>query len=78
VPADTVTKYTLSRLILAAAGREDVTVVPTATGTAVNRILATSYPDANERLWGEAGYDGIPTIGQLVEGLYATSIQRST
>lgn len=72
VPADTVTKLELATAVLVAAGRDDVTVEPTTTGTGVNRILATNDPDTNSRLWSDAGYDAVPTIGSLISTLFDT------
>jgi dTDP-4-dehydrorhamnose reductase len=69
VPADVVSKDELSRVILTAYGRTGVSVVPTATGTGINRTLSTLRPDVNEGLWRDAGYSTIPTVAELVVDL---------
>jgi dTDP-4-dehydrorhamnose reductase len=69
VPADSVNKYELSRMILERYGRRDVTVLPKETGTPVNRVLSTVHPVVNARLWADAGYAAVPSIEQLVQGL---------
>ena len=69
VPADAVNKYELSRMILETFGRRDVSVLPKETGTPVNRVLSTVHPGVNARLWADAGYEAIPSIEQLVQGL---------
>jgi len=75
VPADSVDKDTLSRLILSAYGREDVTVVPVTTGSPVDRTLSTNRPDVNDSLWRAAGYDTPPTIEQMVRTLASASTE---
>ena len=69
IPADEVTKSELSSLILAAFDRQDVTVVPTVTGDAVDRTLATRDPDLNARHWRLAGFAEPPTVAQMVAAL---------
>jgi dTDP-4-dehydrorhamnose reductase len=69
VPADSVNKYELSRMILETFGRRDVSVLPKETGSPVNRVLSTIDPGVNARLWADAGYEAIPSIEQLVQGL---------
>jgi dTDP-4-dehydrorhamnose reductase len=69
VPADSVNKYELTRMILEAYGRRDVSVLPTETGTPVNRVLSTVDPVVNARLWADAGYGAVPSIEQLVQEL---------
>ncbi|AAT88489.1 dTDP-4-dehydrorhamnose reductase [Leifsonia xyli subsp. xyli str. CTCB07] len=78
VPADSVDKDALSRLILSAYGREDVSVVPVETGTPVDRTLTTIHPDVNAALWRDAGYDEIPTIETMVRTLASESIERDS
>jgi len=69
VPSDAVNKYELTRMILEAYGRRDVSVLPVQTGDPVNRVLSTSHTGVNARLWTDAGYVAIPSIGQLVQEL---------
>lgn len=71
VPADVVTKLELSKVILNAYGRTDVTVVKTAPDIAIDRTLSTVRPDINARLWADAGYSDIPTVEQMVLDLAA-------
>lgn len=78
VPADSVDKDELSRLILAAYGRDDVTVVPIETGAPVDRTLSTVHPAVNEKLWRQAGYSQIPTIEHMVRTLASASIERDS
>ena len=69
VPADSMNKSDLSRLILDVFGRKDVTVVPTVTGRPVNRTLSTNDDRTNAVLWRLAGMDHAPTIAQMVAQL---------
>ncbi|MEB0201773.1 SDR family oxidoreductase [Cryobacterium sp. 5I3] len=69
VPADVVDKRTLSELILDAYGKRDISVRATATGHAVDRTLATTFPETNARLWDDGGYGTIPTIKFMVGDL---------
>ncbi len=66
VPADSVDKDALVRLIASHEGRADLQIVAKKSGRAVDRTLATEQPDFNEKLWAAAGYSPIPTIAQLV------------
>ncbi|MDQ0613795.1 dTDP-4-dehydrorhamnose reductase [Microbacterium sp. W4I4] len=69
VPADSVSKYELLGLILRTFGRDDIEVVPTETGSPVNRTLASSDPARNEALWAAGGYTVLPTIADMVKDL---------
>ena len=73
VPDGLVSKDELSRIILAAYGRTDVTVTPTATGHAIDRTLATVFPDVNSQLWHDAGYTSIPSVEHMVYDLVRDS-----
>ena len=66
VPGSTVTKAELVQLILDAYGRDDVTVLPTETGTPVDRTLGTNFAHDVSRLWQDAGYAQSPPIKQMV------------
>jgi dTDP-4-dehydrorhamnose reductase len=66
VPADSVNKDALVRLIASHESREDLQISATKSGKAVDRTLATVNPDFNQKLWAAAGYLAIPTIAQLV------------
>lgn len=73
VPSGLVSKDELSRIILAAYGRTGVTVTPTETGHAIDRTLATVFPDVNARLWKDAGYASIPSVEHMVYDLVRES-----
>lgn len=47
----------------------DRDVVPCEDTKSVNRVLATFYHLANIKLWDAAGYEGAPTIDEMVEEL---------
>lgn len=66
VPADSIDKDALVRLIASHEGRADLQIVAKKSGKAVDRTLATEQPDFNQKLWAAAGYSSIPTIAQLV------------
>lgn len=66
-PRDIVTKDQLVRLIALRLERQDLVVNPVAAPSLVERSLMTSFPDLNSRLWGDAGYEKIPSIRELVE-----------
>ncbi len=72
IPADTVTKFELSEMILREFGRQGIVVESFETGNAVDRVLATSSPDTNLRFWRDAGYSAVPSVGQLVAELAQT------
>jgi dTDP-4-dehydrorhamnose reductase len=69
VPADIVTKYELSRIILDVFDRPRVAVKETTTSHPIDRTLATEHPDVNARLWRDAGYAEPPLIAQMVREL---------
>ncbi|MEO8261268.1 MAG: sugar nucleotide-binding protein [Pseudolysinimonas sp.] len=69
VPADTINKSELSRLVLDHFDRQDVTVEPTVTGHWVDRTLATQHADVNRQLWSLAGFSTPPTIADMVSAL---------
>ena len=69
VPGDWITKADLLSLMLAAFGRTDVDVERVSASHAVDRRLATRYPDVNHQLWTAAGYPDPPRIGDMVREL---------
>ncbi len=73
VPADSVSKFELSGMILREFGVRGVAVEPVVTGSSVNRVLATDDADRNARLWRDAGYASPPSIVQLVTELADTT-----
>jgi dTDP-4-dehydrorhamnose reductase len=71
VPADSVSKYDLLRLVAAAVGRDDLEIEP-GTGPAPNdRTLKTRHPEYQQRLWAAAGYDRAPAIAEMVTQMAA-------
>jgi dTDP-4-dehydrorhamnose reductase len=73
VPSGDVTKYELLQLFAEHFGRDDITIHATEAETVVDRRLQTVQPDANDRLWQAAGYDGPPTIAEMVAELSRAS-----
>ncbi|MET0316238.1 MAG: SDR family oxidoreductase [Rhodococcus fascians] len=71
VPSSVLDKATLCRVIVEAYGR-DLEVVPVATGAPIDRSISTLSPQINARLWADAGYDGIPSVEQMVHDLVRT------
>jgi dTDP-4-dehydrorhamnose reductase len=71
VPGDTVSKAELCSLILDAWGRRDVSVEPRATGSPINRILATERTEVVSRLWKDAGYPAAPNIADMIRDMNA-------
>ena len=69
IPADSVTKAELLRLILAEFGREDVTVRPVPSGKPADPTLTTAHPDAVAGLWRAAGWTEAPTVAAMVAEL---------
>ena len=69
VPADQVSKHDLIQLIARRLNRIDLSFTPTTTAVGVDRTLATANPDANQRLWTNAGFDSVPTVAHLVESM---------
>jgi dTDP-4-dehydrorhamnose reductase len=71
VPRDTVTKAALLRQFARAFGREDITVHDCEAPVAVNRVLETSDPSTNRRLWEAAGHPSPPGIEEMMTELAA-------
>lgn len=69
VPADTVSKEDLVRMVLHAIGREDVQVDSHMTSPSIDRTLKTENEDVNLGLFHLGGYDAIPNIHEMVAGL---------
>lgn len=68
VPADTVTKAELLRII-AEAYDKDIKVTDVEAEETIDRTLSTNNPELNAQIWKAAGYDEIPTIKQMVQEL---------
>jgi dTDP-4-dehydrorhamnose reductase len=73
VPADLVSKYDLLKLIGAINDRGDITVEPFENEIGVDRTLNTNSPQFNETLWSWAGYEGIPSIQEMITEMDLTS-----
>ena len=66
VTTGSVNKNELVNLIAANAGRNDLQIVPTSSGKAVDRTLTTNDPAFNAKLWAAAGRANVPTVAELV------------
>lgn len=69
VPADVVTKDELLRQFARAYGREDVTIRPGPSPSAVDRTIATVDPARSAALWRAAGEASPPRIEELVQAM---------
>ncbi len=69
VPADTVSKFELVKMIAEKAGRTDLTINPVETSNPVDRTLITNNPEMNLRLWSLAGYAQPPSIQEMINAL---------
>jgi dTDP-4-dehydrorhamnose reductase len=69
VPHDTVSKAELLTYAVKSFGRSDLTVRHRPAEIAVDRRLATAYPDVNARLWKAAGYARPLAISEMVSEL---------
>ena len=67
VPADSVSKAELVRLIAKRTGRPDLNIVPQIMPNPIDRTLKTMYKERNEALWKAAGFYRIPTIAEMIE-----------
>ena len=72
LPQDSTSKSELVTLIAKYLGRSDIKVIPTATGSNINRTLGTNFPAKNKGFWQAAGYDASPTIEQMVSEVIAS------
>jgi dTDP-4-dehydrorhamnose reductase len=72
LPQDSATKCELVALIAKNLGRSDIEVIPTATGSNINRTLDTRNPAKNKTLWRSAGYESPPSIAQMVSEVIAS------
>jgi dTDP-4-dehydrorhamnose reductase len=66
VPADRVSKYELLQQILARCERTDVRVIPTVSGVAVDRTLASNDNHRNLNLWANTSYSRAPKIAEMI------------
>jgi dTDP-4-dehydrorhamnose reductase len=66
VPADTVSKYELIKIIAREFGRTDLEIQEFVAENPINRTLVTIQPARNLYMWQEAGYNKVPTIQEMV------------
>jgi len=66
IPSEYVTKYGLLLLLAEAYQRSDISIQPVEAEHFCSRKLGTVYERWNQKLWDMAGYDYIPSIGELV------------
>ena len=66
VPRNSLTKLEVLRLIRAAFEREDLIIKPIKSGTPLNMTLSTVDPKFNEFMWQTAGYQGLPSIEEII------------
>jgi dTDP-4-dehydrorhamnose reductase len=69
IPADTVSKYDLCKIILDAFGRTAVSVDRVNSPSPIDRTLTTEFDSINRRLWQDGGYVTPPEIAQMVNDL---------
>lgn len=67
VPADSLTKSELVKMVLGFLGRTDVIVSETETGILVDRTLATLNKALNQEFFSLAGFREVPTIREMME-----------
>jgi dTDP-4-dehydrorhamnose reductase len=71
VPADSVSKAELVRLIARAWGRDDLDIREVSTSRPIDRTLDTVDPELSRRLWLQGGYPEPPSIADMVAELAA-------
>ena len=67
IPSDSVSKFELGRIILEYFGISDVKITQIKSPKAVNRILSTNYPEFNNAMWRNAGYNNPLSIAEMVK-----------
>jgi dTDP-4-dehydrorhamnose reductase len=67
VPRDQISKFDLLNILAKQFGREDIDIRSFETELAINRTLATLFPDRNAQLWRHAGYNEVPSISELIK-----------
>ena len=67
VPKDSVTKFELAKNIANSFERSDIRITQGNSSKAVNRVLATNYPQVNSDLWLNAGYNNPPGIIEMIK-----------
>jgi len=76
-PKDLVSKYELLSMFSSSFKREDIIINPTNADLVIDRTLLSDTSIDNEAIWNIAGYDGVPTISELVKEL-AISVYTKT
>jgi dTDP-4-dehydrorhamnose reductase len=69
IPTGTVSKAELLKNIAHAYQREDITIIPTQTNTALDRTLSTINNSLNQKLWEAAGYTQPPSLPLMLTEL---------
>lgn len=69
VPGDQVSKYELLNLLSKYFDRGDIKIKPINTSIQIDRTLCTHYPELNNSIWKNAGYETIPSIEDLIAEL---------
>jgi len=67
IPSNQVSKAQLVEAIALKSGRKDIKIEVEDVYPPVNRTLATTNPQFNERVWVAAGFDGPPSVEELIE-----------
>lgn len=71
VPSDQLSKAAMLQCFATAFERPDITIVPKAPPSAIDRTLTTEQPTLNQALWAAAGYAEIPSIAAMIAELAA-------
>lgn len=66
VPGDSVTKSQLLSMIAGVFSRTDLSINDVDAPEQVDRTLATDDPSTNDYLWSSAGYEGPPTVSEMI------------
>ena len=68
-PKDLVSKYELLSMFSSSFKREDIVINATNADLVIDRTLLSDTSIDNQAIWNIAGYDGVPTISELVKEL---------
>jgi dTDP-4-dehydrorhamnose reductase len=66
IPTNIVSKFELVSAIASAFNREDIEINSTISPNPTDRSLATVFPEMNQKLWLDAGYNTIPTVQEMI------------
>ena len=69
IPDDAITKSDLLKGFAQDFHREDISIQPVAAKTIIDRTLATTNKDLNQKLWDSAGYSVPPSVLKMVSEL---------